>query len=160
MKTTAVHYTDVELRREINTVLDTLALRHEPWRPQWIAQTICEGHRGALAEDADEIDRAFWEFAGYTLTRKLTTKCVSLRVADGVDDGRPPTAQLTLPGFEREHLQDYYVVTRDEGDIAVCVLDLTDDEILDRASLFRSQSSTLIAHADELERFMDWRRHV
>jgi hypothetical protein len=153
-------YTDVDLRREINTMLDALALRHEPWRPLWIAEQICACHRAALASDANEVDRAFWEFAGYTLTRKITTSCVNERFVDAGDDGQPTPSQLTLPGFERVHLQDYYVVTRDEGDVAVCVLDLTDDEIIARAALFRSQSGKLLAHANELVRFIEWRRHV
>jgi hypothetical protein len=158
--TSTTKYTDVELRREIHALLDDLAARHEPWRPQWIAQAICRRHQAALAADADEIDRAFWEHAGYTLTRKLTTACVNERVVDarGPDDPTPP--QLELPGFERDQLQDYYVVTRDGEDIAVPVLDLTDEEILARAELFRSQSSKLLAHANELVRFMNWRRQA
>jgi hypothetical protein len=159
MTTTAVKYTDHELRREINTVLDSLASRHEPWKPQWVAQTVCRDHRSALVETED-VHVAFWEYAGYTLTRKVATACVNDRAADFQPPDQPP-GQLNLPGFEREHLQDYYVVTRDEEDIAVCVLDLTDDEIITRAALYRSHSAKALAHAQELERFIDWRRaHV
>lgn len=156
-------YTDGELRSEINAVLDKLQARQETWRPAWVTQQICKAHRPGLTGDKEDPDIdnphvAFWVYAGYTLTRKLSTDCINDRADPPLTRERPPDTQLPLPGFDRQHLQDYYVVKRNGEDIAVCVLDLNDDEILARAALYRGQSRKALAHAKELERFVEWRR--
>jgi hypothetical protein len=149
-------YNDKRLKAEINAVLDDLAAQHEPWRPQWITHQICSSHRLGLA-DSDDDHVAFWDYGGYTTTRKFTTECINDR-ADPPISTESTTQQLALPGFAREHLQDYYVVVRDDEDIAVCVLELTDGELFAKAALYRSHSRKALAHAEELERFADWRR--
>lgn len=155
-----VKYTDQELRREIHVLLDGLAVRREPWLPQIVAIAICDGHREALAADSDSVHVAFWEFTGYTIARKFSTECINERADPRYDtdneNGGPPV-QIELPDFERELLQDYYVVSRGKEAIGVCVLDMTDDEIYAKARLYRRQSVKAIVHAAELERFVDWR---
>jgi hypothetical protein len=148
-------YHDKQLKQEIHAVLDGLTARREPWEPQWVTQEICEAHRAGLVNNDAA---AFWDYAGYTLTRKVVTECINER-ADPPGGGEGALQQLSLPGFARMHLHDYYVVTREDRAIAVCVLDLTDDEIDAKAALYRSQARKAIAHAEELERFKDWRLH-
>lgn len=149
-------YHDKQLREEINSVLDTLAAQQAAWRPVWITHEICQSHRiGLVADDNEHV--AFWEFNGYSFTRKLVTEVINERADQSISDKAAPQ-QLSIPGFAREHLQDYYVVTRENEDIAVCVLDLTDDEINAKAALYRSHARKAIAHAEELERFADFRR--
>ena len=60
-----------------------------------------------------------------------------------------------LPGFE--YLQRYYVVQRQGEDVGVPVLECTDEELYAKAALYRSQSRKLVAHADEIERYIQWR---
>jgi hypothetical protein len=151
-----VTYHEKQLKQEIHAVLDDLTARREAWEPQWVTQAICEAHRAGLVDNEDAA--AFWHYAGYALVRKTVTECINER-ADRTVEGEDAAHQLALPGFARAHLHDYYVVTRGNRDVAVCVLDLTDDEIDARAALYRSQAKKAIAHAEELERFKDWRRH-
>jgi hypothetical protein len=148
-------YHDKQLRHEINVVIDALSTRREPWKPQWITHKVCESHRAGLqSEDSDHV--AFHTYTSYTLVRKFVTECINQRADPPVSE-ESAQQQLSLPGFDRQHLQDYYVVTREDGDIAVCVLDLTEGEIDAKAALYRSHSRKALAHAEELERFKDWR---
>jgi hypothetical protein len=147
-------YTDHELRREINCLLDELQARGEPLRPQWVTHQVCLAHMSALVVDSEHAP--FWEFSGYTLTRKLSTACINDREVAVVEDAEGAVEQW-LPGFEVQFLQPYYVVTRDGEDVGWPVMDCTDDELIAKAALYRSQSRKLVAHADEIERFVGWR---
>lgn len=138
-------------------MLDRLQASGEPLRPQWITHEICELHRTGLVHDDEHA--AFWEFSGYTITRKLAGECINERDTGGTDEYEESTQPL-LPydGFARAHLQDYYVVPREGEKIGVPTRDLTDDELDAKAALYRSLSRKLVAHAAELDRFKDWRR--
>lgn len=144
------------LVREINTHLDDLASRQYPWVAPWIAKSICAEHADAFqSPDTSDDDRAFWECTGYAYTRKLVTEQINKR-AQG-DQAEQVRQQLALPGFERTHLQDYYVVEREGLEQGICVLNLTDDEIDAKVAIYRRQAETNLAHADELVRFKAWR---
>lgn len=148
-------YHDKQMKQEINAVLDSLSDRHEPWKPQWITHEICDSHSAGLRIE-DTIHVAFHVYTSYTQTRKIVTECINDR-ADPPIGRETVSPQLPLPGFARKHLQDYYVVEREDGQVAVCVLDLTNEEIDAKAALYRSHARKAIAHAEELERFRDWR---
>ena len=143
-------YGDVELRKEINTLLDHLQSQDQALRPQWVTMEICRAHTEGLAQNEHA---PFWEYGGYTQTRKLATVCINAReqaLPDEEGDGAP-----YLPGFE--YLQRYYVVQRQGEDVGVPVLECTDEELYAKAALYRSQSRKLVAHADEIERYIQWR---
>ena len=150
-------YHDGQLRQEINIVLDRLQTNGEAMRPQWVAHEVCDSHRRGLVNDSESIDVAFWTYTGYFAARKLATQCINDRDASVSGQER---LQPLLPydGFSRTELQDYYVVTRDDEDIAVPTRDLTDEEIHQKIALYRRNAYRLNAHADELERYKEWRR--
>lgn len=148
-------YTEQRLKREIHDHLDRLAASHEEWDAQLIALQIGDEHRVGLSPAEESEHVAYWIYTGYTLTRKFTTDCINRR-ADP-DDDTSNTGQLDLPGFERVHLQDYYVCTRNGRDVAVSVLRMTDDELQAQVAQKRRRSAKEAAHADEIERFIDWR---
>lgn len=151
--TMTLKYTEEKLRNEINDVLERLRARGEVLQPQWITQEICQRHRSGLASTADaEYHIAFWEFSGYTLTRKLTTRCIN----DLDDAADQRAAKPLLPGFE--FLQRHYVINRDGVDVGVPIEESTDAELLAKAALYRAQSTRLLAHADELDRYVELRR--
>ena len=137
---------------EINAKLDELAERREQWDAPWIAHAICQAHTGGLAEN-DDAD--FWRHGGYHTTRKLVTEVINRRAGGSATPAQ--RRQLALPGFAREHLQDYYVIERDGKERGICVLDLTDAEIDAKVALYRAIGTTSHAHANELERFKAWR---
>lgn len=133
--------------------LDSLAAAGTPWRAQWIAHAIVNEHCAAL--DDDHEDAWFWRKTSYAATREAVRKEISRRAGD--DSQKKDRPQLDLPGFDREHLQDYYVVRRDGDDIGVPVTALTDQEIDSKADLYESMARACSAHADELRRFKAWR---
>jgi hypothetical protein len=147
-------YTDAELKAEINRLLDDLEADHKPLRPQWVTHEICLVHQPGLVSGS--VHAPFWEYSGYTITRKLSTACINERLETIPTDENEPKPQR-FPGFERIYLQDHYVVMRDGVDEGIPVLQCTDDELYAKAALYRSQSRKLIAHADEIERFIAWR---
>ncbi len=144
-----------QLAREIDTKLDERAERQQEWEPRWITNEICHDHRGGLVTGSEHA--TFWEHTGYSWTRKLVTERINQR-ADSKTVGKK-VQQLSFPGFDREHVQDYYVVCRDGVDKGICVLDLTDEEIDAKAEMYRKQAAANIAHATELERFKYWRAY-
>lgn len=143
-----------QLIRDINAKLDALAEEGTNWSPRWIAHELCKSHQRGLRKNADA---DFWRHGTYQHVRDEARRAINRRAGDRTDDALP--RQLELPGFEREHLQDYYVVERDGEEAGVCVLNLSDDEIERKAALLRSMAATCYAHADELERFRNWRKH-
>jgi hypothetical protein len=145
------------LKAEINAKLDALQAAGQPMIPKWVTHAICKDHEGALADDTEHTD--FWRHGGYMHTRRMVTEYVNRRCdGTGKSTGRPQ--QLPLPGFDRDHLQDYYVVERDGDGVAVCVLDMTDDELEAKARHHEAIASANAAHADEIRRFIVWRRRA
>ena len=142
-----------QLVSEINTQLDRLMKVKQPWRAQWIAHSVCTAHAEGLT-DCEHAD--FWRYSSYEFTRKLVTECINRRAgpkADRVSEKE----QFAFPGFAREHLQNYYVVTREGEDVGIFVGEMTDAEIDAKINLYRAQAVTCKGHADELERFKEWR---
>jgi hypothetical protein len=152
-----MRYTEERLRTEISLLLDGRQDRGEDLKPQWVTHEVCNRHRRGLvalddsasSEEQDHV--AFWEYSGYTHTRKLATRCINEREQP---DRLAPSD--VLPGFE--YLNKYYVHQRDGVDVGVRIEDSTDDELLAKADLYETQSQRLVAHANELRRYVDWRR--
>lgn len=142
------------LMSEINLKLNELAEQKRPRIPKWVAHEICNEHKDGLSENEH---KEFWEYNGYKSVRSYVTRVINDRAGDKVD--RSKTQQLDLPGFDREHLQDYYVVTRNGAEIGVMVTELSDDELLEKASSYMAMSKACQAHANELMRFLKWRRY-
>jgi len=139
-----------KLTAEINRILDDLAERGESWEAKWIAHGICNSHSDGLnsSEDAE-----FWRWCGYTETRDQVRRCINSRAGDKAETN---DRQYRLPGYD--HLQSYYVVQRGGVDVGVPVTSLSDAEIEEKSSLFRSMGAACYAHADELDRFRRLRR--
>jgi hypothetical protein len=151
-------YSDSQLKEEINKLLDDLEVRNEPLRPQWITHEICRSHRTGLATDDDSLHVAFWIYTGYATTRKVSTECINARAAATSEPRQSTEPLLPYDGFEREYLQDHYVVNHDGEDVGVPTRELSDEELLAKAILYRGFARANLAHARELERYVEWRR--
>jgi hypothetical protein len=151
------HYTEAELRAEIERAIAAAVERAEPVHPAWLTHGICRSHQAGLAEHADGTETlesehvAFWRFTGYTLTRKLATTCIN-DLKEQADDANA-TPQPFLPGFK--YLQPQYVIRRDGVDVMVPTGQLTYEECLAKASLYEHNSITLAEHARELRRYAE-----
>ncbi len=143
-----------KLNAEIDAKLDGLQAMRMPMVARWIAHTICTDHSGALIKGTDDAD--FWQHTGYAHTRKMVTERINKRCAGPKKE--QGNGQLALPGFEREHLQDYYMVERDGEEIGVCVIDMADAELEAKAKHHEAISATNAAHAREIRRFVAWRK--
>jgi hypothetical protein len=138
---------------EIETKLDARAEAGEPLVAKWISNEICNDHRGILP-DSSESD--FWLWTGYQYVRELVRKQINKRAGDRPAE-KPERQQFVFPGFDRDHLQDYYMVEREGDEIGVPVIDLTDEELDRKASHYRAMGATCYAHADEIQRFKQYR---
>ena len=141
-----VSYQD-KLTREINKTLDDWEEEKRNLVASWITAEICNKHCPGLAVDLTE-DREFWHFGGYANTRDEVRRCINERTGDKPKKDK----QRWLPGFE--HLQSYYMVTRDGDDIGVPTPDLSDDELRAKAIFYRNMGDGCYAHADEIERYV------
>jgi len=142
-----------KLVAEINERLDGLVVIGETWHARWIAHAICQNHVEGLV-DGDDAD--FWRHAGYQTVREMVTKTINRRAGDKAHMGAV-SRQIVLPGFERNHLQDYYLVIRDGDDVGLPVTSLTDQELMGKARRYRTMGATCYEHADEIDRFRQWR---
>jgi len=138
--------------REINTALDALAEDSLPWVARWVAHSVVGNHTNELPEGADT---SFWEWNTYANIREMVRRQINARAGDTAE--RPMVGQLALLGFERDHLQYYYMVERDGVDQGVPITTMTDGEIEAKARFYRNMGAACYAHADELDRFRVWR---
>src|SRR5262245_5730017 len=127
---------------EINEVIDRLAEERQRWVASWIAQAIC-GEHGDIFDEGE--DRDFWRMCGYQHVRKMVTDVINKRAGG---DAKAKSKQLVFPGFERRQIQDYYVVIRDGTEQGVCILEMSDQEILEKAELHDSLAVSNRAHAN------------
>lgn len=138
---------------EIETKLDARHSAGEPLVAKWIAHEVCADHREALPEGSAA---DFWTWNTYQHVREMVRKQINKRASDA-PESRPEHRQFVMDGFERDHLQDYYMVDRDGDEIGVPVMALTDAELDRKAGHYRAMGATCYAHADELQRFKTWR---
>ena len=144
------------LMAEINGALDDFASRGAPLQARWVTHAICQRHESAVA---DSEDGEFWRWTGYTATRDAVARAIRARAGDRADRS-PSPRQISLPGFERDHLQDYYIVERDGEAVGIPVVELTDEELDAKAEVHRKMGAACYAHADEIDRFKHWRADV
>lgn len=140
------------INREINEQLDLLAEEGASWKAEWVANAICKSHQGALREGEGS---EFWLWTSYRSVRDMVRRQINVRAGDEAD--RPERHQIELKGFDRDRLQDYYLVERDGEALGVPVTDLTDAEISQKAGNFRAMANACHEHANELMRFKAWR---
>lgn len=142
------------LVHEINTRIDDLQSRGEMIAATWLAHGICAEHNEGLAPGREE-DAEFFHWCAYTAVRDLVRREINRRGSDTEREYRP--AQIMLPGFEREHIQDYYLVKRDTEEVMVPIVAMSDDEVRQKIALYQSMAESNMAHAQELDRFLTWR---
>lgn len=69
---------------------------------------------------------------------------------------REVDGQLVLPGYER--LQQRYLVREGDESVAVKIQDLTDIQLLEKATELRNMGEGCFLHADEIERYISDRK--
>lgn len=140
----------------INQKLDELGAAGDDWNPAWIANSICAAHQDALPQGEA---RDFYIWTALRTLRPMVTKVISERAGGGADDDESPVLrQIPLPGFERTHLQDYYVVRRGGEPLGIAITKLTDAELHDVEHRLRATSVTCESHADEIARYRVYRQ--
>lgn len=136
------------IRAEINEVLDRLAKKEETWVPRWIAQEVVGSHANGIADDGEDAD--FIRYCAYAHTRAEVAAVIRKRA----DPSKAADTDQLLLMEGWDHLQQYYTVEREGDWVAEPTTQCTDKELLAKASEIRSQAETLMAHADEIERFV------
>ena len=140
-----------QLTREINGVLDRLEEQKHRLVADWVTVEICDKHAEGLATNEH---REFWHFCGYSTTRDEVRRCINVRRGDKPESSS--SRQHWLPGFV--HLQPYYLVERDGKEVGIPTPELEDDELLAKATLYRSMAAGCNAHANEIDRYVEERQ--
>ena len=142
-----------QVRQEISEQVARLAADKKHLVPGWIAHAVCLAHVSGLNRFSQ--DSQFWEQGCYHVVRAETGQYLRRHYSPEAvveDDG----GQKTLPGIV--HVQTHYIVQRQDEELAVPTEELTDEEIVATISRLRATGMTLLAHADELWRFLARRR--
>ena len=141
-----------KLKAEINAVLDHLQSNNLDMIPQFVANQIINEHVDTLPDDES---RDFWLHCGYSKTREMVTRCINRRLDN--DGSSESSQQHVLPGFD--HLQNYYVVTREGYDTGLPIERISDAELKAKAKLYRSNGLANLAHSEEILRYLDSREN-
>ncbi len=139
------------INAEINEILDAKLHREEQWDARWVAHEILGRKEAALGECPD---KEFWMHCGYEQLRDMIQTVIRNRAGDRTDIDKPKQLKL---GFERQHMQDYYLIRRDGVDMGVAVTQATDDELRGKVRTLRTIGKSVNDHADELEQFINLR---
>lgn len=141
-------YSFTDLQREIAAKIEWLRDNNGPTlHPDWITQAVMADHPDISGPDAD-----FYACGARVSIRKEVREQINKLEAPESKLNR----QLTLEGFER--LQQYYVVKRDNEQVAVRIDHLTDAEIDAKADEYEAMGRSLLQHSDELRRYKTLRR--
>lgn len=141
-------YSFGDLQREIGAKIEWLKDNNGPvLHPDWITQAILADHQEIDGKDAD---------FHLCCSRMSVRKEVREQLNKFKPEASPSERQLVLDGFE--HLQQYYVVTRDKEQVAVRVDALTDSELDQKANELDGMGRACLNHADEIRRYKDLRR--
>jgi hypothetical protein len=137
---------------EISAIIDRKEDRGEIIAARWVAHEIVARNEPVLPDS--DARSEFFRWTAYTALRDLVAKHVRDRHGDKSEGPRRQQYDL---GFEREHLQDYYLVKRDGEEIFVPIVDLTDSELREKAKVYRKMGKTCFEHAEELDRYIQER---
>ncbi len=140
-----------KLQTEIANTVEGVIDAGRPLEASWITHAIIGSHRDAVAAEEDAAE--FWLHTAYSAVREQVRRFISKRL--GTEAQRGAQRQMTLPGFK--HVQAYYLVHRDDDDVGIPAMELSDAEIDAKAEEYRSMGAACFEHADELERFKHWR---
>lgn len=141
-------YSTKDLQAEIARKIEWLKYNNgATLHPDWITQQVLSDH-----PDITGADKEFYTCCSRAQVREETRRQLNRYRAKAEAE---PDSQLTLDGFTR--LQQYYLVDRDQTQVAVRVDDLTDDEIDEKVDELQGMGRGCFEHADELLRFKELR---
>lgn len=142
-------YTPAQLTQEIEAVIKEMDdLKTSKLNPDWITNEVIKRHPDIEGADAD-----FWQCTGRADVRnKVRARLNKYKVSDDLS----PDPQLLLDGFER--VQQRYLISEGEVQVAIRIEDCTDEQILAKYNELRAMGDGCYQHADELMRYLQARK--
>lgn len=141
-------YSVKDLQSEIAKKIEWLKCNNgSTLHPDWITGAVLSDH-----QDIHGADRDFYACCTRLEVRNETRRQLNRYRAKAEAE---PDEQLTLEGFNR--LQEYYLVDRDETQVAVRIDNLSDEEIDAKAVEYESMGRGCFEHAQELYRYKELR---
>ena len=143
-------YTTKDLENEIDKLILDRMERREPIDPEWVTMEVMRSH---LKRKHVKRDTNFQTCCSWYFTREKA----GVRIARATK--KPPRsdeAQFTFAGVGFVHIQPYYVVSRDEVDVGIPVLDksnapgLSYDEMTALGQGMSGSGETRIEHGREV----------
>lgn len=110
----------------------------------WLVNAVIQDHADINGEDAD--------FALCCSRSAVKSRVESYFRKIKENENDPTDEQMIFPGFRR--LQKRYIVDRNTELVAISILDMTDDEIRNKAEEHRKMGAGHYEHADELIQFL------
>jgi hypothetical protein len=142
--------TTEKYEHEIAALVDKWADASRELVPSFLTKALIDNHVGGLARANEHTP--FFEHYTYRGVRDHVGKYLLKKYGMSDEDKK----QKTFPGFE--HLQTHYMVKRGEEIVPVEVDLISDDDLYANAKMLRRRGKACYAHADEIERFIEFRR--
>lgn len=114
---------------------------------EWAAQFVINRHSSELRSTDSFAFFAMSEWIANAVREWLNEMTKKLPIP------LPEQLQLDFP-----HLKWTYPIRRDDELISLSPVDCTDKELLDKASLYRTNAASLVAEADDIERYVKSRQ--
>jgi len=134
------------ITKEVRELIADKVVNGEQIKVPWVTQEVLDRHSDIEGEDA----------GFYLICARAHIKDI-VRSTIGKYDAKEPSSdrQLVLAGFE--HLQIAYTVERQGEVTLVPVEQLTDKELLDRATEYDEMAKSCRAHAREIRKYVEAR---
>ena len=140
-----------DLTNEVDAVVEDRITQGEPAQMSWIVHAVIQKHLDITGSDSE-----WYSLCAYEHVRATVRKVLSNRRAD---EGAPESTQAELfPGYER--LQRSYTIDRGGEQMVVRLEQMTAGEIREKALELRAMATGAIAHARELDAYLDARAEV
>jgi len=136
-------FSDRDLTQEISEVIESTLAEGNPTPAAWVANAVVQRHQRPDGADAD-----FYLLCAHHHVRKLVQS--ALRRFNPSSDGSTDE-RLLLPGFER--LQRFYLVTRDDDQVAVPIGQMSNGEIASKITELKAMSRGCMELADDLTKY-------
>lgn len=128
---------------EITDFVRDLIAQQQPVKTDWVVHGLMQQHQGLEGEDAP-----FYLTCAYGFVRTRVRGVLrKLGLVVELDDDTQPA----LPGWQ--HLQQAYVVERDQASHIVPIEQMSFEEIMAKADEYRVMGQGCFSHADELVRY-------
>ena len=158
-------YTAGDLTRDMDSMIDDWVAAGRRPDPLMMAMQLQEKYRSAL-EGVVQKEQGFWVITSINgLTHKFRKRVNERSKPSRNHDGVRAAMQLLHPTMFNhpftleEHMQEAYVIEREGSRVFVPLMEMDKLEVAAKRDMLRRDGEACLAHADGLDRFIEWKWH-